>query len=247
MSRLWAIGDVHGFSLVLERMLERIAPEKDDTIVMLGDYIDRGPDACGVIERLLDLQEECHCVTLRGNHEEMLLSIYYRALAGNFKHSPMKDFLRKSVAYFTKNYSPDMISFSDWLMFGGRQTLASYGWDVRRIEQIPQKHLEFIKNTELYYETEHHIFVHAAYDPALPMDEQSRQTLLFQKLKYKIPAPHCSGKKCYVGHSAQRNGQILNLGHIVCIDTCLYGGGRLTAVEVNTGETIQLDASGHPA
>src|SRR5688572_12430587 len=76
MGRTFAIGDVHGDRDALDRLLDRIpfvAP--DDTLVLLGDYLDRGPDSRGVIQRLLRLPEETagKVVLLRGNHEDAYL------------------------------------------------------------------------------------------------------------------------------------------------------------------------------
>lgn len=70
---LIAIGDIHGCRSALEKLLDKLAPGRDDHLIFVGDYIDRGPDSKGVIDRLLDLQDECTCTFLRGNHEEMML------------------------------------------------------------------------------------------------------------------------------------------------------------------------------
>jgi serine/threonine protein phosphatase 1 len=60
-----------------------------------------------------------------------------------------------------------------------------------------------------------------------------------------VPPPHVSGKTAIVGHTAQRSGEILDLGYLKCIDTWCYGGGWLTALEVNTGQVWQADAQGN--
>lgn len=73
MSRTIAIGDIHGCSTALIGLLAAIDPEPDDTIVTLGDYIDRGIDSRGVLDRLLELSRRSRLVSLLGNHEEMLL------------------------------------------------------------------------------------------------------------------------------------------------------------------------------
>ncbi|MCH1441205.1 MAG: metallophosphoesterase, partial [Rubripirellula sp.] len=73
--RLIAIGDIHGCKIALEHLLESIHPTSDDTIVTLGDYIDRGPDSRGVIDRLIKLGGETRHVGLMGNHEEMMLEV----------------------------------------------------------------------------------------------------------------------------------------------------------------------------
>src|SRR5262245_47582642 len=75
-----AIGDIHGNLAALDNLLSRITPEfaAEDTIVFLGDYIDRGPDAKGCIQRILEfrLTAKGRVVTLLGNHEEWLLRTY---------------------------------------------------------------------------------------------------------------------------------------------------------------------------
>ena len=72
-SRTIAIGDIHGCSLALDTLLGAIRPRPEETIVTLGDYINRGPDTRGVIDRLIGLRRRCRLVPLLGNHDEMLL------------------------------------------------------------------------------------------------------------------------------------------------------------------------------
>jgi len=70
---LIAIGDIHGCVRTLDILLERLAPAADDHLVFMGDYIDRGPDSKGVIDRLLSLRETHTRTFLRGNHEALML------------------------------------------------------------------------------------------------------------------------------------------------------------------------------
>lgn len=70
---LIAIGDIHGCAHTLDLLLQRLAPTSDDHLVFIGDYVDRGPDARGVIDRLLALRETHSCTFLRGNHEALML------------------------------------------------------------------------------------------------------------------------------------------------------------------------------
>ena len=73
MPRIIAIGDIHGYSAALGAILDSLAPAADDTLVTLGDYVDRGPDCQGVIDALIDRSKKCHLIPIFGNHEEMLL------------------------------------------------------------------------------------------------------------------------------------------------------------------------------
>lgn len=71
--RVIAIGDVHGSAAALDALLTALAPAADDVVITLGDYVDRGVDSAGVIERLIGLSAACQLVPLRGNHEEMMM------------------------------------------------------------------------------------------------------------------------------------------------------------------------------
>jgi serine/threonine protein phosphatase 1 len=211
--RIIAVGDLHGCSVALAKLIEVIRPTALATLVFLGDYIDRGPDSKGVIEQVIRLAEQCQVVPLLGNHEEMLLGALEE-----------KDNLRF------------------WLKLGGRAALDSYaaGDDVPK---IPQAHIEFIRGCRNYFEPVHHIFVHAFYEPDLPLHQQKWEGLRWASLP-PDPKPHCSGKVAIVGHTAQKSGEILDLGCVVCIDTFCQGGGWLTALEVETGQVWQVNEAG---
>ena len=103
-ARTLAIGDIHGCDVALRTLLAALAPTDDDTVVVLGDVVDRGPDSRSVIEQLLTLRRQCRLVLLLGNHEEMMLD----ALAGG--------------------------EWAEgWLRYGGTTTLASYEGDAHGI------------------------------------------------------------------------------------------------------------------
>jgi serine/threonine protein phosphatase 1 len=98
MPRILTIGDVHGCQRALAALLACLAIASDDTVIFLGDVVDRGPDTRGAIDAILDLQRRCRVVSLMGNHEEAMRN----ALSGRGPVTP-------------------------WLDIGGRETLASYG------------------------------------------------------------------------------------------------------------------------
>lgn len=72
-SRLLVIGDIHGSITALRRLLARVEPRPDDTLIFLGDYIDRGEDSRAVLDLLMELERERRCIFLKGNHEDMFL------------------------------------------------------------------------------------------------------------------------------------------------------------------------------
>ena len=97
MPRTIAIGDIHGCAVALDTILAEIAPQPSDTIVGMGDYVDRGPESSRVIEILIDLVSHCRFVPLIGNHEMMM----FKGM------NSQKD-------------------FDFWFQYGGNTTLASY-------------------------------------------------------------------------------------------------------------------------
>jgi serine/threonine protein phosphatase 1 len=214
MPRTIAIGDIHGCLAALDALLAATGPGGEDTVITLGDYVDRGPDSRGTIERLQALQRQCRLVPLLGNHDEMLLSV----------HDGHEDL------------------YDNWLLFGGDATLASYG--TRRAEEIPPEHVAFLRACRLWHESDRHFFVHGNYLADAPLERQPRETLIWESLKLRQPGPHRSGKTAIVGHTAQKNGEILDLGYLKCIDTCCYGQGWLTALDVESGRVWQADKEG---
>src|SRR4051794_37675371 len=95
--RTLAIGDIHGCLRAFDALLAEVDPQSDDVLVTLGDYIDRGPNSKGVLDRLLSLGSRCRCLPLKGNHDLMMLG-----------------------------GSEDLEHFSEWQKSGGKQTLISY-------------------------------------------------------------------------------------------------------------------------
>jgi serine/threonine protein phosphatase 1 len=154
MTRTYAIPDIHGRLDLLELALERIAAHsagRGDTIVALGDYVDRGPDSRRVIERLMGWQSQSlTLICLKGNHEAMMWEV-----CNNLAELPW------------------------WLQNGGDATLASYGAEQRRTAAIPKLHLDWIASLTLIHADAHRVYVHAAVDPAFPLDQQSEQTTLW--------------------------------------------------------------------
>ena len=210
--RTIAIGDIHGCSAALRAVVDAIQPTADDTLVLLGDYIDRGPDSRGIIEFVLDLEKRHRVVPLLGNHELMLLDAVH---------------------------NPRIIGL--WLECGGDATLASYGG---RIKDVPEEHIEFVVRCKRYYEIDTHFFVHANYAYDVPLDEQPDYLLFWEHLHFRIPRPHENGKIAIVGHTSQKSAEVLDLRHVICIDTFCHGGGWLTALDVRSGRRWQANKEG---
>lgn len=128
-----------------------------------------------------------------------------------------------------------------WLHCGGEETMASYGGDVAN---IPDSHVDFLKSCRRYHEIETFFFVHANYLHHLPLSHQPDDVLFWQHLD-DVPQPHVSGKTAVVGHTPQLTGNILDLRHVICVDTFCFGSGWLTAYDVLSGECWQVDKTGN--
>lgn len=211
-ARTIAIGDLHGCSVALAALLQAIDPKPDDTIVVLGDYVDRGIDSKGVLDQLIALADRCRLVPLLGNHDEMLVN--------------------------ARNGRDD---FKFWMNCGGISCLDSYG-STGRLDLIPAAHFRFLERCLPYYETETHFFIHANFKPDLSLDQQNDHTLRWLSLRDFVPGPHLSGKVAVLGHTPQPD--VLDLGHLICIDTGCCNGGWLTALAVETKQTWQVDERG---
>lgn len=211
--RILAISDLHGYSTALDALIAAVNPKLEDLIITLGDYVDRGPDSKGVIDRLIALYQTGQLIPLRGNHELMMLAS------------------RKKPK-------------SRWRRLHGKQTLASYAKSGKsKLSNIPEEHWDFIENTCVnYWETEKHFFVHANACPYLPLEEQPEQMLFWEK--FNNPPPHFSGKIMVCGHTSQKSGKPLNIGHAVCIDTRIHSKGWVTCLDVTTGRIWQANRKG---
>lgn len=150
-------------------------------------------------------------------------------------------FLRGNHEVILQEYQAGRIDMASWSLAGGKETLDSYGG---QLDTLPPNHQRFLNSTQLWLENETHIFVHANYDQALPMESQPEHSLLWEHLSERLPGPHFSGKKVICGHTPQLNGRILNRGHQVCIDTYCFGGGWLTAFETTSENVFQANQLG---
>lgn len=199
--------------------MAEISPEPDDHLVFIGDYIDRGPDSKGVIDRVLQLREEVRCTFLRGNHEAMML-----------------DYLDRGVIEL-------------WRMNGGLETLESYRTDGGNID-IPESHSQFIRDTELYLQTDDFFFVHAGLRPDLSVAEnvQRGNEQIFLWERSHLEADGFAWEKTVVcGHTP--HSEPVNEPKLILIDTgCVYYHhpqlGKLTAVRLPERDFVTVQYSG---
>lgn len=217
--RVYAIGDIHGRSDLLDALLARIdaddaarAPART-TIIFLGDLIDRGPDPAGVIERLTRIDADGRDMRfLLGNHEEVFL----KAVEGD----------PQAIRYLPR--------------IGARSTIASYGidigiFDAMEVEalaealtaRIPPHHLAFLRACEEQVRIGDYLFVHAGIRPRVALDEQSGSDLRWIRgdfLDYR-------GDHGYmVVHGHTITDDVDEQPNRIGIDTGAFATGRLTAL-----------------
>lgn len=225
-SAIYAVGDVHGCLSQLRRLQDNILAAGstipgEKLIVMLGDYCDRGPDTSGVLDFLMSpLPDDFRRICLAGNHDEMMLS------------------------------HMDNPRFSEWLNYGGRETLMSYGidGDVYRAaplrqrtallrSHIPDVHRDFLASLPVMVSAPGVIFTHAGIRPEVPLADQDDADLMWPVHDY--PADAYQGVPLVIhGHTAAPAPVVRP--YRICVDTGCFATGILTAVRLQDGRKPSL-------
>lgn len=223
---IYAIGDVHG-CLPQLRTLEKLivddatAISGQKWIVMVGDYVDRGPNSAQVIDHLLrPAPAGFKRFSLAGNHEVMML---------DFLAAPRQD--------------------ANFLSFGGIQTLQSYGLDITTAEpvsparwtqllsmHIPQEHVDFIKGLPSTLRVGETLFVHAGIRPGIAVEDQSEDDLFWIREPF-LSADFAGELRVVHGHTPLEEPYFAK-GRIG-IDTGAFATGRLTAARL-TADTCRF-------
>ena len=174
MTRVLAIGDIHGQYEKLVRALEVSGYAESDQLIFLGDYIDRGPDSKRVLELMLHLKRVPGNIFLRGNHEQMLLHL----LAGNADYLYMwLDYSFGRACLASYGHDPASVYFegdSYWHRgLGGTTRLKSRDETSRFIENfLPESHINFLQYLLLSHESECCFFSHAGVQKDVELAEQ---------------------------------------------------------------------------
>lgn len=216
VSRLLAIGDIHGHAAALDALLSAVQPDLNDRLVFLGDYVHRGPNTKGVIDRLIEIDSSLNAVFLRGNHDSILLEAWHGE-----------------------------IDPAGWEFMAGETGLTGYdtGGMELPFRAVPKTHWNFLENTcRRYWETEDYIFVHGGVPSTVDPADASEDYLFWAKLD--SAQAHYSGRTVICGHSSQSSGEIADLGHTICIDTAISKEKWLTCLALDTWEYWQSDPEG---
>lgn len=205
MGKIYAIGDIHGCRTKLKTLMSDIGIDfRKDTLVFIGDYIDRSEFSRDVIDYVSGMQDAHeNVVCLLGNHEQMFM---------NYLEGVDEEIYMKS---------------------GGMQTLRSYeiflSDDIKtRKRKMSARHRSFLEALLPYYETEKYIFVHAGLRPGIPLADQSQHDLLWIRHEF-INAEHDYEKTVVFGHTPFMIPLIDK--NKIGIDTGAVYGGKLTCIE----------------
>lgn len=159
MSKIYAIGDIHGRFDLLKDLLTLInsTREEGDTIVFLGDYVDRGPQSRDVVAYLRGLKTmDKNVVVLKGNHEVMMVE-------------GMRN-------------QHNVSGFDMWFNHGGRETLISYTPKGGFAPDVPDAHLDFLDNLPIKYREGKYFFCHAGVNPNRNLNKQTEETMLWGRM-----------------------------------------------------------------
>jgi len=227
--RVYAVGDIHGCTAELGRLMDAILSDRADWdgtchLVFLGDYVDRGPDSRGTVERLLAPPAGFEVRYLRGNHEQTLL-----------------------------DFVDDASLYRGWKDFGGRETLLSYGVTPPRFDEpsaleearlafrsaLPPSHLAFFHSLPLSLTIGSYFFAHAGVRPGVVLERQSAEDLMWIRDEFLL-SPVDFGKVVVHGHTPTE--QPVRRANRIGVDTGAYATGLLTAA-VLEGETCRFLSS----
>lgn len=218
--RTLVIGDIHGCVDEVDRLLDAVVPTTADTLIFLGDYIDRGPASKAVIDRMIRLQHEGpRCVFLKGNHEDMFLS--FLGLAGLYGE------------VFLQN--------------GGGPTLRSYGLDGQHGDaaaaRLPDTHLAFLQSLHLTYQHDNFLCVHAGLLPTRPLELQRTEDLLWIREEW-TRSSHPFPFTVLFGHTPRRE-VLFDLPYKIGLDTGLVYWNKLSCLDVVDACLYQIRRGEH--
>jgi serine/threonine protein phosphatase 1 len=220
----YAVADIHGRLDLLRILLDLItadakARDARAKVVFTGDYVDRGSDSYGVIERLIagPEREGDEFLCLCGNHDELFV---------------------RGVT--TGSEVPD------WAWFLFNHTLQSYGdvQDGRTMRDRLQRHVDFITGLPLTHDDGTYFFVHAGIRPDVSLADQDEEDLLWIREAFLDHAGELPRRVVH-GHTIIGDRPVFAANRISA-DTGAYRSGFLTAIVLDGAEESFIQAEGEP-
>lgn len=222
----YAIGDVHGMFDQFCGLLEKIRLDAQSfrvtpRIVLLGDYIDRGPSSSRVIDEILRMQSHidagrgwCDLEVLIGNHEWAMM---------NFLNTGDAMWLKYGGDTCATSYGVEVPFNLDF-----RSTAAAVREELRR--RLPTSHRELIQRMKYLFQAGDYLFVHAGVSPKKPLSEQGPETFLWIRDEF-LSVPRACDYVVVHGHTPTI--EPVNQEWRIGVDTGTYETGVLTAVRLN--------------
>jgi serine/threonine protein phosphatase 1 len=236
----YAIGDIHGYDDLFAQLLSEIRTDAEalgekPRIVLLGDYVDRGPSSRQVLDRILALEQAqwCDLVAVMGNHEDAIVRFLDEPESGEV-----------------------------WRTWGGAATLASYGVDMpfmandaatwQKVRDafaaaIDPAHLALLYRMPACYQSGDYLFVHAGVDPERPLAEQGPETFMYIRGAFLQAVRSCDLVVVH-GHTPEKSPT--NMDWRIGVDTGIYFNGTLSCVRLKGTQRYFLKVQapeGHPA
>ncbi len=224
--RLYAIGDIHGRLDLLEALLSLIERDQEGradlpvNLIFLGDYVDRGPDSNGVVERLIcGFSPQYAPVFLKGNHEDLLLSFLNDPNTGrHWLHNG------GDATLLSYGIEPETVQLA---ACGGPEGLAEVAQQFRAA--LPEAHLHFYEGLRLSCRIGDYFFAHAGVRPKVPLDQQSEHDLLWIRKEF-LDSKEDFGAVVVHGHTPTRAPE--DIRNRIGLDTFAVRSGKLTAARL---------------
>ena len=224
---IFSVGDIHGCLKQLTSLHNKIFNhfsfnKKNDLLVYLGDYIDRGPNSKDVINHILKLQKEkINSLFLMGNHEQIMIDFVFNKI-NNLRY---------------------------WLNLGADQTFKSYKIEVAEfikdgfgddkidrlrsvlLNELSNEHIHFLKNLKLSYSIGKYLFVHAGINPEKVLKDQDKMDFLWSRSDQFFDKNFKFEQIIVHGHTPEK--KIVNYPYRINIDTGCFFSGKLSCVNLN--------------
>ena len=224
---LFAIGDIHGCLSQLTILHKKILTHdkfdvKNDLLIYLGDYIDRGNNSKEVINQILKLKNnKIKTINLMGNHDEFMIDFLFN------KKNDIKNWLNFGVDETFRSYNIEIVEFikdgfEDDVIDRLRNEL---------LKKMDATHINFFKNLEVTHSTEKYLFVHAGIDPLKKLSEQTKKDYLWSRSNIFFDKNFKAEKIIVHGHTPEKD--VIDYPYRINIDTGCYFSGKLTCVCLN--------------
>ncbi len=227
MKRILAISDIHGELELFNELLEKVNynPSRDQ-LILLGDYIDRGPDSKGVLNRVMELKDN-GAIVLRGNHDEMMVNSVDGVLGAKER----------------------------WERNKGLATLQGYDSTLNIMTNPRTKefttHVNFIRSLDYYYETDNYIFVHAGVEPGVSMTSADTHKLVW--IREEFYEKYTGAKTIIFGHTPthllwgeRKLDVFFGENNIIGIDGGAAYGGQLNCLELPSKKVYYTRKNSRP-